>query len=436
MCFNANNIFSCGRSEKVSKTIRYISIFGMDVGPHTHLELTWEDYNYLHIENTTHRFCRYDLKQEDRVPSHLRLTARCYFGFTSLRNLYIYGSPLGFPIVHYASRLNGLTLNGVPDTCLDMFLNNVKHFLSLENLTIRECNLKQFPPAVCSLTKLSNLFLSLPDTNLGTLKHFSHLRILTMTIMQLNQVPDAVPTLTTLHKLDLSYNLLNQVPDAISTLKTLHELDLSSNLLRQVPDAILTLTTLHKLDLSYNLLTDLPPEMSHLASLTDLRLSGCPFVELPPCLSSLTRLKHLYLKRKEHDPDTSLPRWLPSENIYISNREDLLPVPYPLLHRMSVGKENHPYHDEVTMCKYPTVHTSMVRIGGPPTLQECAARFLIKNRMVNCNTSISPSRTRMIKSSLCPHTTTDKSEKINTIGGIMQSIHYITQRLPHCIYIH
>lgn len=129
----------------------------------------------------------------------------------------------------------------------------VNDSLLVEVLDLSKSGLREFPPAISSLSNLKELYLS-------------HNKI--------DELPATIGQLSKLEILDMSVNKLTTLPHEIGNLVLLRELILYRNKISVLPPSIGKLTALKKLDLWNNELEFLPPELFELKELKDLDLRG------------------------------------------------------------------------------------------------------------------------------------------------------------------
>ncbi|KAJ3063432.1 hypothetical protein HDU98_000771 [Podochytrium sp. JEL0797] len=153
----------------------------------------------------------------------------------------------------------------------------------------------------------------------------------------LSLLPPEIGHLKNLQKLDLSHNSLVKLPTTLSHCSKLHSLLCNSNLLTSLPPTLAALQKLTLLDVARNRLTELPQELGQIATLQDLDVSGNAELAFLPV--ELFRLKTL------HRLDTTGCVGLMTEQDYDAH-----------------------------------VNQVQDQVYSPPTLQELAARVLIRNQ--------------------------------------------------------
>lgn len=171
-------------------------------------------------------------------------------------------------------------------------------------------------------------------------------------------VPSAFSELKSLTSLQLCCNSLTELPPEVCLLRRLETLSLSNNKLKMIPSTIGYLMNLENLYLDRNQLTTLPRSISGLTKLKVLSLAANEFVEIPRSVMLLNRLVTL-----ECDRNPNL-RGIPSEITRFSQLARFHVEDCPKLLK------------EAQYSQYSATQTAK----GGPSLLECSARSLIRNR--------------------------------------------------------
>jgi Leucine-rich repeat (LRR) protein len=129
------------------------------------------------------------------------------FHFSQLEELYLDGNCRTFPKEPSAwSALRTLSLKW---PCFNGDLSFVFALPSLENLTIKDCELEELPLDLSMLWKIHEMNLS------GN---------------RLSKLPPTFPELTNLKRLNLDQNQFETFPDLVKSMKSLHHLSIDQNL--------------------------------------------------------------------------------------------------------------------------------------------------------------------------------------------------------------
>ncbi|MGM9510122.1 leucine-rich repeat domain-containing protein [Larkinella sp. GY13] len=180
--------------------------------------------------------------------------------------------------------------------------------LTLENLNLSNCKLKQLPPALYKLSGLKELNLS--NNALGELSaelaNLKRLEVLQASGCQLRKLPASLGELTSLRVLNLAGNQLDTLSFSLEKLTGITALSIYNNQLRFLPVSIGRLTALDRLDLSNNKLIQLPESIGDLSNLTELILMINQLTSLPAGIGKLSKLQQLMASENQL-------RQLPSE---------------------------------------------------------------------------------------------------------------------------
>ena len=171
------------------------------------------------------------------------------------------------------------------DRELDLILNNLEKYKSLDSANLCNRNLKMLPPRILNALQLKYLYLN------GN---------------KLIYEPD-IGNLTQLEELCMENNQLSLIPDTYGSLKQLKCLSLSNNSIKCLNTSLMTsLNQLNILWLNSCELLYLPKEIGHLVHLEKIGLRSNCLVDLPDEFGRLTRLKWICLKdnRLERLPDS------------------------------------------------------------------------------------------------------------------------------------
>jgi Leucine-rich repeat (LRR) protein len=178
----------------------------------------------------------------------------------------------------------------------------------LDELNVGNNLIKQIPPEMGGLSKLTSLWL---DDN------------------HLDEFPVVLCSLTTLTELRLSGNQIPHIPQSISVLKGLRTLSIDNNKLTEFPMGILDLLSLEHLWLRQNFIGELPDNLDKLINLVTLSVSSNELYSLPACINSMSSLKFLYanankISTVDEDMCNALP-FLEKLNL-ANNRVDTVPA--------------------------------------------------------------------------------------------------------------
>jgi len=147
-----------------------------------------------------------------------------------------------------------------------------------DSLDLSDCELFEFPVAVCEL---------------------QHLRILNLSSNHLSWLPFAFSNLYNLLELDLGGNRFSTIPELVFDLHELQLLNSSGNQLEEVSERISRLRKLKVLDFSFNYLSELPESITQLHNLEELIIDNNQFTTLP---DTIIRLSNLYYLSVEDNP--------------------------------------------------------------------------------------------------------------------------------------
>ena len=120
--------------------------------------------------------------------------------------------------------------------------------------------------------------------------------ILNLNELGLRDLPPELFNLTRLTHLNLQHNTITVIPDALGDLTNLRTLDLSSNRISTIPNIFGKLTNLTGLGLSGNLLTAIPDAVGNLEKLDALLLDDNDISAIPGSFRNLVNLQSLYLQ--------------------------------------------------------------------------------------------------------------------------------------------
>jgi len=145
---------------------------------------------------------------------------------------------------------------------------------NLQNLYLRNANLKSLPGEIGNLNNLQTLDLARNN---------------------ISELPPSIGRLQNLQKLLLQHNEhLNLLPEEIGNLTNLQRLDLNSNNISELPPSIGRLQNLKALDLKFmQNLTSLPEEFGNLTNLKELLIFGSGIRLLPDSFENLSGLMYL-----------------------------------------------------------------------------------------------------------------------------------------------
>jgi len=154
-------------------------------------------------------------------------------------------------------------MSNTSDTILKKIIETKKNYST--RLSLKSCNLTEFPPEILEL---------------------KHLEELNLSNNYLTVLPEGISKLNRLYLLDLHNNKLTSLPDEIEKLNNLGYLDLSNNNLDTLPEVVCKLkpSILAKMlyiNLSNNHLMILPKEIGDIAGAVKLEVHGNPLKEPP-----------------------------------------------------------------------------------------------------------------------------------------------------------
>ncbi|HEY3569545.1 MAG TPA: COR domain-containing protein [Thermoanaerobaculia bacterium] len=133
---------------------------------------------------------------------------------------------------------------------------------------------------------------------LDSLASFGSLELLALRGIHLGTVPSKIRELRRLKDLNLDGNNLNDIPNWIGEL-SLKAFSAIDNNLSSLPNSISKLGTLEFLDLSWNVFKKIPPAVSKLESLKVLSIRHCQIDTIPEDILQLPRLEDLYIDRNK-----------------------------------------------------------------------------------------------------------------------------------------
>lgn len=151
------------------------------------------------------------------------------------------------------SGLKRLEISNIPLRKVPGFAEKLKSIssLTLEVLSLENCNLRKFPKSILKVDSL--VFLSLSKN-------------------AIREVPEEIVQLENLQNLQLAGNRLRTLPEELFSLRKLQLLDLSGNLFTRISKRIARLSSLLVLDLSRNRIVDFPRRVWFLPKLSKLHL--------------------------------------------------------------------------------------------------------------------------------------------------------------------
>ncbi len=195
------------------------------------------------------------------------------------------------------AKANGRTTLDLRGQGLKELPPEIGQLTKLTELDLCHNQFSSLPPVICKLTKLQKLILwhNKLTAQQPAICKLMNLTELDLRYNQFSSLPPAICKLTNLMELDLYSNYIGILPPEIGQLTKLTRLNLGHNHLSSLPPAICKLTNLTKLDLSHNQFSSLPPEIGQLTNLTELNLSNHQFNTLPSEICQLTNLQTLIL---------------------------------------------------------------------------------------------------------------------------------------------
>ncbi len=240
------------------------------------------------------------------------------FGLPELRVLRVDHNQLEeLPVeIWYMTRLHTLGLSGIsqPD------LSRIGRLTDLRTLSLRDCDLEEFPYQIGELTNLLTLDLDgnqlselpvwfvaleklkslyLPLNNFtkfpAVLTRMWGLEHLNISRNSIERLPTSLANITALQTLEISGNPLQNIPAQIGVLPKLRNLYASSCTLEQLPEGLCFSPTLQRLWVGDNLLRELPQAFADLAWLKSIDLSRNRFTQVPPQLLQMDWVTHLSL---------------------------------------------------------------------------------------------------------------------------------------------
>lgn len=194
----------------------------------------------------------------------------------------------------------GLSLTEIPQ--------EVYRFKNLEELILKENELKSIPKEVFKLKKLKMLDISKNELRDSSI-HFSrnkHIKVLNLQANDFTQIPYKIQKNRRLDNLLLGNNQLKNFEKSnFKHLKKLTNLNLYNADLNELPKNITQLKNLEELDLYHNNLRLLPNEIAQLSNLKTLAVSNNQLWKFPENISALKNLKMLYA---HHNKLSDLPQ--------------------------------------------------------------------------------------------------------------------------------
>lgn len=150
-------------------------------------------------------------------------------------------------------------------------------FPRLQDVTLRENHIEEFPMVLCSTSMQQLAKLSLAQNRIGMVPDMIgalvHLQVLSLAGNRLRALPEAIGELRQLRSLDVQRNQLTELPEAIGQLAGLRELLLQRNQLSALPASFRLLIALETLNVAGNRLAIFPRELMALHSLQEVHLS-------------------------------------------------------------------------------------------------------------------------------------------------------------------
>lgn len=175
-------------------------------------------------------------------------------------------------------------------------------FVNLKVLSIRDEDVQELPPALCTAPNLAELDLScdrltaLPES----FTEMTSLRKLALGRNAFTEFPRQLCRLPYLQSLSMSTDKLADLPSEIGQMTALRVLKLDGPIyppsqLATFPVELYQLENLETLCLSGNVISTLPDDLSRLAALRELDLMSNRLKHFPKSLTQLARLETLYL---------------------------------------------------------------------------------------------------------------------------------------------
>lgn len=194
----------------------------------------------------------------------------------------------------------GLNLTEIP--------REIYRFKNLEELILKENELKSIPKEVFKLKKLKMLDVSKNELRDSSI-HFSrnkHIKVLNLQANDFTHIPYKIQKNRRLDNLLLGNNQLKNFEKSnFKHLKKLTNLNLYNAGLNELPKNLTRLTNLEELDLYHNNLRLLPNEIAKLSNLKTLAVSNNQLWKFPENISALKNLKVLYA---HHNKLSDLPQ--------------------------------------------------------------------------------------------------------------------------------
>ncbi len=177
---------------------------------------------------------------------------------------------------------------------MDSIPASISEFYKLEQLRIKNSDIKTLPSSIGELANLNYLELTQNTIEILPKEIFNSDKLNKIVIHgnHLKALPDNFGHQRNLISLDVSHNILESIPASIAKLNNLKSLNLSSNQLESLPN-LEGLTELKLLDLSGNKFKELPKDIEELSTLVNLNLSFNCLTSLPSQLDKLGNLESL-----------------------------------------------------------------------------------------------------------------------------------------------
>lgn len=327
-------------------------------------ELTPINYNYCNFIRIKINSKDCEKKIRDKFENIKVVNIDKHWKLDTINIFYIYNNCFN-EYIYYFINLEKLVINGIKLLALPEFtkfpklkyldlsntnvgklfeVQNIQMPLTLEFISMCNCNLSSIPEQVYSLKNLSELyfidnsinkitagigslknlkFLNLANNNISEISHyFSNLE--NLVCLSLNNNPIKVidykiTKLFTLQKLllnncmlisiDCSFgNLVNllgldlgnnpnikTLPSTIDNLKKLTEFNLDNTGLTEIPINLFSITTMVRLKLSSNPITNIPDTIGNMVNLKFLEIYNTNIETLPMSLGNITGIEELYL---------------------------------------------------------------------------------------------------------------------------------------------
>ena len=160
---------------------------------------------------------------------------------------------------------------------IQKLIGTLESLTHLENLSLRRCDLKEFPQDLCKLKSLKVLNIAGNDKIQylpSALEDLTNVEILDLSRCGLSEFPQTLCKLKSLQNLCISSNPLKELPSFIFEMKRLHELDISSTSITHLPKTIERCESLKLLDISYSLIKEFPTVIFEMKNLSSVVATG------------------------------------------------------------------------------------------------------------------------------------------------------------------